>query len=150
MKRIFSSKPFIAAAIGLGAVAAASAAHAGSDVFVSVGLNVPQAHVQAAPVYVEPRPVYVEPRPVYVPPRPVYVQPQSVYVQPQPMYRGHPSYAQRSGPWGDSDRDGVPNVYDRDSRFHDAHVGYRHGGWDADHDGVPNRYDRAPNNPYRR
>ena len=35
--------------------------------------------------------------------------------------------------YGDRDRDGVPNRYDRD----------------RDGDGVPNRYDRAPNNPYR-
>jgi len=55
------------------------------------------------------------------------------------------------GAWGDADRDGVPNVYDRDSRFYDARAAYRHGGWgDADRDGVPNRYDRAPTNPYRR
>ena len=35
--------------------------------------------------------------------------------------------------YGDRDRDGVPNRYDRD----------------RDGDGVPNRYDRNPNNPYR-
>ncbi|SOD29783.1 hypothetical protein SAMN05518800_5384 [Variovorax sp. YR752] len=35
--------------------------------------------------------------------------------------------------YGDRDRDGVPNRYDRD----------------RDNDGVPNRYDRNPNNPYR-
>jgi hypothetical protein len=36
-------------------------------------------------------------------------------------------------PFGDRDRDGVPNRYDRD----------------RDNDGVPNRLDRAPNNPHR-
>jgi len=36
--------------------------------------------------------------------------------------------------YGDRDRDGVPNRYDRD----------------RDGDGVPNRYDRNPNNPYYR
>ena len=143
MKRIFSTKPFVAAAIALGAVVAASAAHARSDVIVSIGLNAPHAYVQPAPVYVAPRPVYVQPRPVYVQPRPVYVQP-------QPVYRGHPRYGQHTGAWGDYDRDGVPNIQDRDSRFYDARVAHRHGGWDADRDGVPNRYDRAPNNPYRR
>ena len=122
MKRIFSAKPLVAAAIALGAVVAASAAHARSDVTVSIGLNAPQA----------------------------YVQPRPVYVQPQPVYRGNPHYVQRDGAWGDSDRDGVPNIHDRDSRFSNARVAYRHGGWDADRDGVPNRYDRAPNNPYRR
>ncbi|WP_179107003.1 hypothetical protein [Variovorax sp. KK3] len=35
--------------------------------------------------------------------------------------------------YGDRDRDGVPNRYDRD----------------RDNDGVPNRYDRRPNDPYR-
>ncbi|OUM01416.1 thrombospondin type 3 repeat-containing protein [Variovorax sp. JS1663] len=35
--------------------------------------------------------------------------------------------------YGDRDRDGVPNRYDRD----------------RDNDGVPNRYDRRPNNPNR-
>jgi len=38
------------------------------------------------------------------------------------------------GAYGDRDRDGVPNRYDRD----------------RDNDGVPNRYDRRPNDPYRR
>ena len=128
MKRI-STKSFVAAAIALGAVVAASAAHARSDVIVSIGLNAPHAYVQPAPVYVEQRPVYV---------------------QPQPVYRGHPGYVQRTGAWGDYDRDGVPNIRDRDSRFYDARVAHRHGGWDVDRDGVPNRYDRAPNNPYRR
>lgn len=42
--------------------------------------------------------------------------------------RGRASYG-----WRDSDRDGIPNRYDRD----------------RDNDGTPNRYDRRPNNPYR-
>ena len=84
-------------------------------------------------------------------PREVYVQQQPVYVQPQPVYYGAYRGHHRQGAWGDADRDGVPNVYDRDSRFYDARAAYRHGGWsDADRDGVPNRYDRAPANPYRR
>jgi hypothetical protein len=59
---------------------------------------------------------------VYLQPQPVYVQPQPVYVQPQPVY------------------------YDRPHRSH-----HRRGAWgDADRDGVPNRYDREPYNPYRR
>jgi len=36
-------------------------------------------------------------------------------------------------PFGDRDRDGIPNRYDRD----------------RDGDGVPNRFDRAPDNPHR-
>ena len=39
----------------------------------------------------------------------------------------------RGGEYGDRDRDGVPNRYDRDK----------------DGDGVPNRYDSNPNNPRR-
>ena len=129
MKRIFSAKPLIAAAIALGAVVAASAAHARSDVIVSIGLNVPHAHVQRAPVYVQPQPVYVQPR---------------------PAYHGDRYYAQRNGPHGDQDRDGVANRFDRDSRWFDPRAAYRHGGRrDADHDGVPNRADRAPYNAYR-
>jgi hypothetical protein len=47
----------------------------------------------------------------------------------------------RAGAWGDRDRDGVPNVADRfDNRV------LR----DRDHDGVPNAWDRHDNNPYRR
>lgn len=137
MKRIFSAKPIVASAIALGAVVAASAAHARSDVVFSVGINAPVGYVAPAPVYVQPRPVYVQPQPVYVQPQGVYVEPQGVYVQqgyaqqgvyaqPQPFYVqarpyvGHHYYAQRRGP---------------------------HGDWD--HDGVPNRFDRAPQNPYR-
>lgn len=41
-----------------------------------------------------------------------------------------PRYRNR---WYDSDRDGIPNRYDRD----------------RDNDGTPNRFDRRPNNPYR-
>jgi hypothetical protein len=86
MKRLFSAKPLFAVAIALGAVAATSAAHARSDVIVSIGFNVPVRHVEPAPVYVQPQPVYVQPR---------------------PAYNGHRDYgdrhyAQRSGPHGDS------------------------------------------------
>jgi hypothetical protein len=43
--------------------------------------------------------------------------------------------------WGDRDHDGIPNAYDRyDNRY----------ARDRDRDGVPDRYDRAPNNPYWR
>jgi hypothetical protein len=137
----FSAKSLVAASVALGAVVAASTAHARSDVFVSIGLNVPVRHVEPAPVYVQPQPVYVQPQPVYV--------------QPRPAYHGHRDYgdryyAQRSGPQGDSDRDGVANRFDRDSRWFDPRAAYRHGGRrDADRDGVPNRADRAPHNPYR-
>ena len=136
MNRLFSAKPLVAAAIALGAVVAASAAHARSDVIVSIGLNVPGVHVQPAPVYTQPQPAYVHPQPVYVQPR------QAAY--------GDRYYAQRGGPNGGSDRDGVANRFDRDSRWFDPRTAYHQGGRrDADRDGVPNRFDRAPGNPYR-
>ncbi|MGE0329659.1 MAG: PXPV repeat protein [Ramlibacter sp.] len=124
-----------AAAVVLGCLAAASAAHARSDVHFSIGLNVPGVYVQPAPVYTRPAPVYVQPAPVYVQPAPVY-------------YGGG-----RNGAWGDRDHDGVPNIHDRyDNRRHHGHRGHRGPGAhrDADRDGVPNRYDRAPGNPYYR
>ena len=131
MKRLFSARTFAAAALALGAVGVASAAHAGTDVTLSIGVNAPYGYG------------YVQPAPVYVAPQPVYVQPRSVYVQPQRVYYGHDRRIDRSGPYGDSDRDGIRNRFDRDSRYYDARVTYRdRGRSDADRD-------RAPNNPYR-
>ena len=145
MNRLLSAKPLLAAAVAFGALAAASAAHARSDVSFSIGIGAPIGYVEPSPVYVQPAPVYVQPRPVYVQPRPVYVQPAPVYYG-----YGHRHWQGRQGAWGDYDRDGVPNVYDRDSRHYNGH-GARRAGWgDYDRDGVPNRYDRAPGNPYRR
>ena len=108
MNRMLNLKSLLAATVACGALAAASTAHARTDVYLSLGVPV-------APVYVEPQPVYVQPQPVYVQPRTVYVQPEPVYYQGYRHGHGH-----RRGPWGDADRDGVPN-----------------------------RYDRAPGNPYR-
>lgn len=137
MNRFISARSVLAAAVALGAVGVASAAHAGSDVTLSIGINAPYGSVQPAPVYVAPQPVYVEPRPVYVAPRPVYF--------------GHDRRWARTGPHGDWDRDGIPNRFDRDPRHFDQRVTYRGGAWgDADRDGVPNRYDRAPFDPHRR
>jgi hypothetical protein len=152
MNRLISSKPLLAAAIAFGTLAAASAAHARSDVFFSVGAPAP------AQVYVEPHRVYVQPQPVYVQPesayyerqyrehqQPPYVQPQAVYVRPESsyyerQYREHEH--ERRGEWRDGDR--------YDHRYN-ARVVQRHGPWgDADGDGVPNRFDREPFNPYRR
>jgi hypothetical protein len=136
MKRLFSARTFAAAALALGAVGVASAAHARSDVILSIGLNAPYGYVQPAPVYVAPQPFYAQPRPVYV--------------QPQTAYYGLDRRWERNGRNGDWDRDGIPNRFDRDSRYYQARAVHGRGGWgDADGDGVPNRYDRAPNNPYR-
>ena len=137
MKRIFSVKSLVVASVAMGAIGLASAAHARSDVVLSIGVNAPIGYVQPAPVYVNPQPVYVEPR--------------EVYVQPQAVYYGHDRRWERNGAYRDSDHDGIPNIYDRDSRYQNARAVQRNGAWgDADHDGVPNRFDRAPNNPYRR
>ena len=141
MKSTFPIRSVLAATAALGLLAAGSAAHAG-DVSLSIGVHAPLGYVQPAPVYVQPAQVYVQPEPVYVQPRPVYVQPRTVYYQDGYRYGHHG----RRGPWGDADRDGVPNAYDRDSRYRHRSYGWR----DADRDGVPNRYDQAPHNPYYR
>jgi len=78
-----------------------------------------------------PRPQYY-----YDAPRP---RPQYYYDAPGPR----PYYGGRH----DTDRDGIPNRYDRD-RDNDG-VPNRHDR-DRDGDGVPNRYDHRPDNPYRR
>jgi len=141
MKRTISAKFLAAGAIALGAFVAASAAHAESDVHLSIGVNSPvPVYVEPAPVYVQPRPVYVQPAQVYVQPQPIYVAPRPVYVAPQPIYHGHNGqhwnerrHGNRFGPNGDFDRDGVRNQYDRD----------------RDGDGVRNRHDRFPDSPNR-
>lgn len=157
MFRHLSAKPFLAAALAIGALGAATAAHARSDVVFSIGFNQPygysqpeQVYVQPQPVYVQPQPVYVRPQPVYVRPAPVYYPQTPVYTQPQPVYYdNHGGYrsSRRGGAWGDDDRDGVANIYENKHRRH-GHGGSW--GWrDDDGDGVPNRYDREPHNPYR-
>lgn len=72
----------------------------------------------------------------------------------------------RNGPWGDRDRDGIPNAYDNRNnnrgawgdRDHDGvpniadnyNNNRDRGAWrDKDHDGVPNAWDRNDRNPYR-
>lgn len=130
MNPISATRALAAAAVVLGGFAAATAAHARSDVSFSIGLNVPGVYVQPAPVYVPPPPVYVQPAPVYYPrPAPVYVQPAPVYVRPAPIYYGGPRYHHHGRPGMNHGRGG-------------------NGDWDRD--GVPNRFDRAPGNPYYR
>ena len=139
MQRIFSAKPVLAAAIALGALAATSGAQARSlsDVLVSVNVQGPVRHVQPAPV------ARAQPAPVArVQPTPVHVQPRAVHGSQRP--------ANPRSAWGDADRDGVPNRYDRHPGYNDRHAALRSGWGDADRDGVPDRYDRAPRNPYRR
>ena len=107
MKSLITKSVF-ASCLALGALLAASGAHARSNVDVSIGFHLPFGYVQPAPVYVQPAPVYVQPAPVYVQPAPVYAHPQTVYYG---DHRGHHRHGHRG--WGDADRDGVPNRYDR-------------------------------------
>lgn len=152
MNYLSCPKSLAAAAFGLLALAASSAAQAGADVHFSIGFPAP-VYVEPAPVYVQPRPVYVQPQPVYVQPQPVYVQPQPVYVQPQPVYMQPPHRHHgwhRRGPWGDRDGDGVPNAYDRGHPGrHWRHAEHHQSRGDMDRDGVPNRHDQYPGNRYR-
>jgi hypothetical protein len=134
MKHRISTRSLVAAAVALGAFAAASAAHARSDVYFSVGVQSPGVYVQPALVYVQPGPAYVAPRHVYVAPQPVYVPAPAYYGQYRYEHgRRHEWARHRYGPYGDLDRDGIRNIDDRD----------------RDGDGVRNRYDRFPDQPYR-
>jgi hypothetical protein len=111
MKRLFSVKPLIAAAIALGVV---SIAQAREDARYPIAVGEPHGQHQPAPAY----------------------------------YRNDRN--DRFGPFSDADRDGIPNRFDRDSRFYDARATYRSAQWgDWDRDGVPNTFDRAPRNPRR-
>lgn len=106
MTRSIRSRALAAAAVLLGTMGIAQAAHARADVVFSIGLP--------APVYVEPAPAYVPPQPVYVQPQPVYVQPAPVYVEPRYGYerewrheqwrRWHRWHERREG-WRDGWRD---------------------------------------------
>lgn len=150
MKHLISTKSLATVALALGTIAAASAAHAGSDVYFSVGVQLPGLYVQSVPVYVQPRPVYM-PAPVHYgrfddgrrhdgqpwPHRGFYNDHgrdggATVYESGGP--RNQWRKARLHGPDGDLDRDGIMNHQDRD----------------RDGDGVRNRYDRLPDNPYRR
>ena len=121
MIRLISPKSLIASAIALGAVVAGTAAHAGTNVTLVVGQNSPHRYVQPAPVV---------------------AQLQTV------QFRRDGNRFDR--PLADADRDGIPNKFDRDSRFYDARATQRHAQWsDFDRDGVVNQFDRAPRNPRR-
>ncbi|HEX2542415.1 MAG TPA: hypothetical protein VHM00_15195 [Caldimonas sp.] len=70
------------------------------------------------------------PAPVYFgAPAPVYYG-APVHVYERGYHRGH-----RRGAYGDADRDGIPNRFDR----------VYNPRWDRDGDGIPNRYDRRDN-----
>lgn len=68
-----------AAAIALGSIGIAQAAHARTDVFFTVGVPAP---VYQPRVYEAPVRIYERDQPVYVAPEPVYVAQPQVYVRP--------------------------------------------------------------------
>jgi len=106
MKHLISTKSLAAIAIALGTLTAAASAHAHSDVYFSIGVQVPGFYVQAAPV-----PVYVQPAPFYRP-APIYYQRHD-----NGRHRHHGRHWQQRGPYAypdrDRDDDGVRNRYDR-------------------------------------
>jgi len=103
MKRLFSTKPLIAAAIALGALGAASMAQAHEVVRLSVAVSDPHGYVQPAPVY------YGHDR----------AGPfgdsdhdgiQNRFDRDSRFFDRH---AARFVKWADTDHDGVPNRFDR-------------------------------------
>lgn len=120
MKRLILIKSLASIALALGAIAAAPAAQASSNVYFSIGVQAPARHMPPMPVYVQPRSVY----------KPIPIE--YGRFDHQRRFRGH--HWQGNNSYRDIDRDGIANRYDRD----------------RDGDGVRNRNDRQPNNPYRR
>ena len=157
MNHLTSTKSLAAVALALGALVAASSAHARSDVYFSIGVQSPGYYVEPAPIYVRPAPVYVQPRPIYKP-APGY------YGRHDNGRRFQGQQWQRRGPYGDRDRDGIANVYDSGGRHNQWRQPHPYGPYgdldrdgirnqndrDLDGDGVRNRYDRQPVNPNRR
>jgi len=111
MKHLISTKSLAAMAVVLSAIVAASSAHARSDVYFSIGVQVPGIYVQPAPVYVQPRQYYV-PAPNFYAPAPNFYAPAPIYYQRHDNGRRHGAQQwRRGGPHGD--RDGVRNRHDR-------------------------------------
>ena len=79
MKSLSTAKFVAVAALAVAGFGAVSAAHARTDVVLSIGLP-----IYSQPVYSQPAPVYYQSAPVYYEPAPVYVQPRSVYLQSAP------------------------------------------------------------------
>ena len=142
MDRLSSLKTIAATAVAMAAFSAATAAHAGSDVFFSIGLPA-TAYVQPAPVYAQPQQYYAQPQQYYAQPEQYYAQPQQYYAQPE-QYYAQPQYGQRwerRAAWAEREEH-------RHNHWHRAHLYGPNG--DFDGDGVPNRFDRFPGDPYRR
>lgn len=117
MKHLFSIKSVAAMAAVLGSITMASTAHARGEVYISVDVPVPGIRLQHAPVFSQPRHVV-----------------QGVPGHLHQLNGRQDHWRHRHGlfgPYGDLDRDGIKNRYDRD----------------RDGDGIPNRYDRRPDHP---
>lgn len=150
MKHLISTKSLATVAVALGAFAAASSVHARSDVYFSIGVQVPGVYVQPAPVYVQPRMFYT--------PAPSY------YQRHDNGRRYGGQQWQSRGPYGDRDRDGIANIHDSGNQRNQWRQARLQGPYgdrdrdgirnqqdrDRDGDGVRNRYDRLPDNPNRR
>jgi hypothetical protein len=151
-------KPLIAALVTTAALMTAGAAHAGSNVFWSIGISAPAIGtvISNTPVYYpQPQVVYAPPPVVYAPPPVVYAPPPVIYrpaprvvyqqpvvvSRPVPVVYGGWGYRQGDGRgYGDRDHDGVPNRWDRyDNRGHGQQYG------DRDRDGIPDYRDRYDN-----
>lgn len=121
---------FVAAVVALAAVSAALLASTGAQARGSVDVqwqvNVVTPTVRGVAV-LPPLPLPPLPRVVVHTSEPRWAP---VYTEP-PRHPGHPAYHR------DSDRDGIPDRYDR----------VYNPRWDVDGDGVPNRYDRRPYDP---
>lgn len=144
MKDLISAKSLAAVAVALGAVAAASSVHARSDVYFSIGVQVPGVHVQPAPVYRQPQFFYT--------PAPGH------YQRYDNGRRFGAQQWQRRGPYGDRDHDGIANIHEsgtsrnrlRQPRLQGPRGDLDRDGIrnrqdrDRDGDGVRNRYDRFP------
>jgi hypothetical protein len=151
MTHLLSIKSLATLSVALAALAASASANASGNVYFSVGVHSPGFYLEAAPIYVQPAPIYYQPLPIYQPriieghrhdQRPQWSQ--GNYVDHnrfgainirESNYRNNAwRQAERFGPYGDIDRDGIKNRFDQD----------------RDGDGIRNRFDRLPNSPYRR
>ena len=124
MNSVPRNKFFAAAALAVASLGIASAAHARTDVYLSIG-------VPLAPVYAQAPPVYAVPRPIYAPPRVVYVQPQP-YLAPAVIYEGR-SWARDDAPNCEEERAGRHAEWRRSQwKHHHGRDAYpsRHGRWD--------------------
>lgn len=118
MKRFFAAAGLFAGVT----LMVAAPAMARTNVDLHIGIGVPGVYAYPAPAPVYPAPVYIQPQPVYVQPYPAYVYPRPAYAYPvhSDWHGGHRHF-RNGNPYGDRDRDGVPN-----------------------------RWDHRPNNPYQR